>query len=77
LDVRRNQNSGITPNELTALLTGGFMWGEFQFMNMERGELCHDPCMVLLLEERMQDIGTAKPNERGVMYTGFGLKSGV
>jgi hypothetical protein len=53
------------------------MWGEFQFMNMERGELCHDPCMILLPEERMQDIGTAKPNARGVMYTGFGLKSGV
>ena len=68
LDVRRNQNSDITPNELTALLTGGFMWGEFQFMNMERGGLCHDPCMVLLLEGRMQDIGTAKPNTRGAMY---------
>ena len=46
-------------------------------MNMERGELCHDQCMVLLLEGRMQDIGTVKPNTRGAIYTGFGLKSGV
>jgi hypothetical protein len=48
------------------------MWGEFQFMNMGRGELRHDQCMVLLLEGRMQDVGTAKPNTRGAMYTGFG-----
>jgi len=48
------------------------MYDEFQFMNMERGELCHDSCMVLLPEARMQDIGTAKPNGRGAM-----IKSGV
>nr|QNO41513.1 hypothetical protein APENILPF_00014 [Methanosarcinales archaeon ANME-2c ERB4]QNO42036.1 hypothetical protein GKLMMCAD_00014 [Methanosarcinales archaeon ANME-2c ERB4]QNO42666.1 hypothetical protein LNAFDGMD_00027 [Methanosarcinales archaeon ANME-2c ERB4]QNO43391.1 hypothetical protein PNFJDKBC_00002 [Methanosarcinales archaeon ANME-2c ERB4]QNO48229.1 hypothetical protein BHCKGNAA_00014 [Methanosarcinales archaeon ANME-2c ERB4] len=53
------------------------MWGEFQFMSMGRGELCHDRCMVLLLEGRMQDIGTAKPNVRCARYTGFGLKYGV
>jgi len=53
------------------------MWDEFQVMSMERGKLCHDQCMGLLLEARMQDIGTAKPNARGTMYTGFGLKSGV
>jgi hypothetical protein len=43
------------------------MWGEFQVISMESGELCHDPCMVLLPEERMHDIGTAKPNARGAM----------
>ena len=35
---------------------------------MEEGEVCHDWCMVLLLEERMQDISTAKPDTRGAMY---------
>jgi hypothetical protein len=48
------------------------MWGEFQVMSMERGEFCHDQCMVLLLEERVQDISTAKPNVGCAMYTGFG-----
>ncbi|MEA1893990.1 MAG: hypothetical protein U9N36_02065 [Euryarchaeota archaeon] len=41
-------------------------------MNIGRGELRHDRCMVLLLKGRMQDIGTAKPNARGAMYMGFG-----
>ena len=49
----------------------------FNLSSMEEGELCHDQCMILPLDGRMQDIGTAKPNARGVMYTGFGLKSGV
>jgi len=40
----------------------------FNLSSMREGELCHDRCMVLLLEERMQDIGTAKPNTRGAMY---------
>lgn len=48
------------------------MWDEFQFVSMERGELCQDSCMVLLLEERVQDIGVVKPNVRGAMYMGFG-----
>ena len=53
------------------------MWGEFQVVSMEGGELCHDRCMVLLLEERMQDIGTAKPNAKtqcagSVLKCGFG-----
>ena len=43
------------------------MWDEFQVMSMERGELCHDRCTVLLLEGRMQDIGAAKPNARGAI----------
>ncbi|RLG29102.1 hypothetical protein DRO03_08070 [Methanosarcinales archaeon] len=75
--VWRPQNSSITPNELTDLLTRGFMWGEFQFISMEIGELCHDRCVVFLLEGRMQDIGTAKPNTSGAMYAGFRLKSKV
>jgi len=49
----------------------------FNLSSMGRGELCHDRCMVLLPEGRVQDIGTAKPNARGAMYAGFGLKSGV
>jgi len=53
------------------------MWGEFQVTSMGRGELCHDQCMVLLLEGHIRDIGTAKPNTRGAMYTGFRLKSRV
>jgi len=57
------------------------MWDEFQMSfnlsSMGRGKLCYDRCMVLLPEERVQDIGAAKPNARGVMYEGFGLKSGV
>ena len=52
------------------------MWGEFQFMNMERGGLCHDPCMVLLLEGRMQDIGTTKPNARGAIAQALDLSPG-
>ena len=36
------------------------MWGEFRFISMERGELCHDRCAGLLLADRMQDIGAAK-----------------
>jgi hypothetical protein len=47
---------------------GGLCGTSFNLLSMERGELCHDRCMVLLLEERMQDIGTAKPNARGAMY---------
>ena len=43
------------------------MWGEFQVMSMERGELGQGRCTVLLLAERVQDIGTAKPNARGAM----------
>jgi len=43
---------------------------------MERGELCHDRDMVLLLEERMQDIGTAKPNVRGAMIQALDLSPG-
>ena len=34
---------------------------------MEEGELCHDQCMILPLDGRMQDIGTAKPNARSAM----------
>ena len=52
------------------------MWDEFQVMSMERGELCRDQCMVLLLEECVQDIGAAKPNARGAMYAGFDLSQG-
>ena len=43
---------------------------------MERGELCHDRDMVLLLEERMQDIGTAKPNARGAIAQALDLSLG-
>ena len=39
----------------------------FNLSSMGRGELCHDRCMVLLPEERLQDIGAAKPNARGTM----------
>ncbi len=43
---------------------------------MEEGELCHDQCMVLLLEDRMQDIGTAKPNARGAIAQALDLSPG-
>ena len=56
---------------------GGLCGMSFNLSSMGRGELCHGQCAVLLLEGRMQDIGTAKPNTRGAMYTGFGLKSNV
>jgi len=42
----------------------------FNLSSMGRGELCHGQCMVLLLEGRMQDIGTAKPNTRGMQDIG-------
>ncbi len=57
---------------------GGGLYGmSFNLSSMGRGELCHDRCMVLLLAEYVQDIGTAKLNTRGAMYTGFGLMSHV
>jgi len=52
------------------------MWDEFQVMSMERGELCQGRCMVLLLEGRMQDIGTAKPNARGTIAQALDLSPG-
>jgi hypothetical protein len=48
----------------------------FNLSSMERGELCHDQCMVLLLEGRMQDISTAKTNARGAIAQVLGLSPG-
>jgi len=47
----------------------------FNLSSMERGEVCHGQCMVLLLEARMQDIGAAECKGRDC--TGVGFKSGV
>jgi hypothetical protein len=48
----------------------------FDLSSMERGDLCHDRCMVLLLADYMQDIGAAKPNAK-TLCTGSVLKCGV
>jgi len=48
----------------------------FDLSSMERQELCHDRCMVLLLDDYMQDIGAAKLNAKS-LCTGSVLKSGV
>ena len=47
---------------LTALLTEGLYGASFDLSSMERGELYHDRCMVLLLADYMQDIGAAELN---------------
>ena len=36
----------------------------FDLSDMERGELCHDRCVCLLLAEYMQDVGASQA-ERG------------
>ena len=48
----------------------------FNLASIERGELCHDRCMVLLPKERMQDIGTAKPNGGGAIVQALDLSQG-
>ncbi len=48
----------------------------FDLSSMERRELCHDRCMVLLLADYMQGIGAAKLNAKS-LYIGSVLKSGV
>ena len=43
-----------------------FISDEFRFIqSMERGELCRDRCVCLLLAEPVQDTGAAKPNAGG------------
>ena len=49
----------------------------FNLSSMGRGELCHGQCMVLLLDGRMQYIGTAKPNTRGAIAQVLGLSQGL
>ena len=39
----------------------------FDLYSMERGDLCHDRCVCLLLADPVQDTGAAKPNARGAM----------
>ena len=48
----------------------------FDLYRMERGDLCRDRCMGLLLADPVHDTGAAKPNARG-RCAGRGLKSGV
>ena len=48
----------------------------FDLSSMERGELCHGQCMVLLLADYVQDISAAKSNAK-TRCTGSVLKSGV
>jgi hypothetical protein len=43
---------------------------------MGPGKLHQDQCMVSLLADHMQNVGTAKPNAK-TLCTGSGLKSGV
>jgi|GEM_PF-4802405 len=49
----------------------------FDLPSMERGELCHDRCMILLLADYMQDTGAAELNAKprcagSVLSAGFG-----
>ena len=37
----------------------------FDLSSMERGELCRDRCMSLLLADPVQDTGAARPNAGG------------
>ena len=39
----------------------------FDLSSMERGDLCRDRCMSLLLADPMQDTGAARPNAGGAM----------
>ena len=39
----------------------------FDLSSMERGELCRDRFMSLLLADPMRDAGAAKPNVMGAM----------
>jgi len=56
---------------------GGVLCGmSVNLWRMEEGELCHNPCMGLLLEARMQDIGTTKPNVRGAIAQALDLSPG-
>ena len=49
----------------------------FDLSSMERGELCHDRCMGLLLADYMQDIGADKPNARGTVARALDLRGSL
>ena len=49
---------------LAVPLTGVLYGMSFNLSDMERGELCHDRYMDLLLADYVQDVCAAKPNAR-------------
>ena len=48
----------------------------FNLFDMERGELCHNRCVCLLLDDYVQDVGAAKLDAK-TRCAGSELKSGV
>jgi len=47
----------------------GDLYGmSFYIFSMERGELCHDRCMGLLLAEYMQDIDAVRSDAKTRVY---------
>jgi len=48
----------------------------FDLYSMERGELCYDQFVVLLLADYMQDIGAARSDARGAIVRALDISPG-
>jgi hypothetical protein len=58
-----------TPSSADKPHSRGILYGMgSDLSSMERGELCRDRYMGLLLAEYMQDRGAARPNAKNAMY---------